>query len=111
MAQLRSSLRRLQPAADQEEIEKMRTEEPVALPETIKVLNDDDALDLFQRDLAECRRQFCPGHRKSHGHDTANVGSSSVSTFTLNSILVFLLFDAKRSALTSTLNSGAETIL
>jgi chromosome segregation ATPase len=37
-----------------DEIQAMRAQELVALAETIKILNDDDALELFKKNIAEC---------------------------------------------------------
>jgi len=45
-------------AAEWEEIQKTRAEELVALHETIKVLNDDDALDLFKKTLPSPSASF-----------------------------------------------------
>jgi chromosome segregation ATPase len=45
-------------AAEYEEIKKTRAEELVALSETIKVLNDDDALELFKKTLPSASASF-----------------------------------------------------
>jgi chromosome segregation ATPase len=45
-------------AAEYEEMKKTRAEELVALSETIKVLNDDDALDLFKKTLPSASASF-----------------------------------------------------
>merc|ERR1719253_1797902 len=44
--------------AEWEEIKKMRSEELLALAATIKILNDDDALDLFKKTLPSASSSF-----------------------------------------------------
>jgi len=45
-------------AAEHEQDQKMRAEEAVALAETIKILNDDDALDLFKKTVGPGKESF-----------------------------------------------------
>merc|ERR1719287_328523 len=56
LAELESSCKTK--TAEWEEIKKMRSEELLALADTIKILNDDDALDLFKKTLPSASSSF-----------------------------------------------------
>jgi len=51
--------------AEWEEIKKVRSEELLALADTIKILNDDDALDLFKKTLPSASSAFLQMHESS----------------------------------------------
>merc|ERR1719221_1825849 len=69
-------------AASWDEEKKVRSEEQVALAETIKVLNDDDALELFKRTLPSA---------------SANLMQVEVTSATLRSRALDALGRARRS--------------
>merc|ERR1719253_2194275 len=56
LAELESSCKTK--TAEWEEIKKTRSEELLALADTIKILNDDDALDLFKKTLPSASSSF-----------------------------------------------------
>jgi len=69
-----------------EERSKTRAEELVALADTIKVLNDDDALELFKKNTAVCECKLAPSSARNGCCARKSIGCASIcETFRLDS--------------------------